>query len=96
MHNLSMAHHAAGKEDEAVKLQEEIARIGDEMGMTAEEQSEAGTAADGAAPGGGGAVELSRGGGGKAAGKKGREEGDSAQTWKPMHTRSKRKGRRRK
>lgn len=97
MHNLSMAHHAAGREDEAIKLQEEIAKIGEEMGMTTEEQSEMSAAADGSAPDGG-VVELTREAGKKGPGKKkkkgGGEDGDSGTTWKPMHTRSRRKSKR--
>lgn len=96
MHNLSMAHHAAGREDEAIRLQEEIAKIGEEMGMTTEEQDEMSAAADGSAPEAG-VVELA---GNKAPGKNkkkkgGGEDGDSGTTWKPMHTRSRRKGKRR-
>lgn len=51
MHNLSMVHHAAGREDEAIKLQREIAEIGEEMGMTDEEKNEASDAAGGPASG---------------------------------------------
>lgn len=96
MHNLSMAHHAAGREDEAVKLQEEIAKIGEEMGMTTEEQNEMSAAADGSAPEAG-TVESA--GKNAAPGKKkkgggGGEDGDSGTTWKPMHTRSRRKSKR--
>eukprot|EP00752_Nemacystus_decipiens_P003102 g2873.t1 len=96
MHNLSMAHHAAGREDEAVKLQEEIARIGEEMGMTTEEQNEMSAAADKSAPDAG---TLESTGTGTAPGKKtkggdGGEDGVSGTTWKPMHARSRRKGKR--
>ncbi len=85
MHNLSMTHHVAGREDEAVKLQEEIARIGEEMGLTAEEQSEASGAA-------GGPVKLAHEEG-KSPGKNHKKK-DSGATWKPMHTRSRRKSKR--
>lgn len=84
MHNLSMTHHVAGREDEAVKLQEEIARIGEEMGLTAEEQSEASGAA-------GGAVKLTHQEE-ESPGKNHKKE--SGATWKPMHTRSRRKSKR--
>lgn len=88
MHNLSMTHHVAGQEDEAIKLQDEIAKIGEEMGMTPEEQSEASGAA-------GGAVKLSQEEGKKPQERKNKGN-DSASTWKPMHTRSRRKDKRRK
>ncbi|CAM9779605.1 unnamed protein product [Ectocarpus fasciculatus] len=87
MHNLSMTHHVAGREGEAIKLQDEIAKIGEEMGMTPEEQSEASGAA-------GEAVKLAQEG--KKAPEKKNKESDSASTWKPMHTRSRRKGKKRK
>lgn len=86
MHNLSMTHHVVGREDEAIKLRDEIAKIGEEMGMTPEEQSEASGAA-------GGGVKLAQEEGKKAPEKK---KSDSGSTWKPMHTRSRRKGKKRK
>ncbi|CAN0316091.1 unnamed protein product [Ectocarpus sp. 12 AP-2014] len=85
MHNLSMTHHVAGREDEAIKLRDEIAKIGEEMGMTPEEQSEASGAA-------GGGVKLAQEEGKKAPEKK----SDAESAWKPMHTRSRRKGNKRK
>lgn len=82
MHNLSMTHHVAGREDEAVKLQEEIAKIGEEMGMTPEEREEAGSADE---QGLEAAVKLTRQEGGQTGKKKEtrRERGGSAGTWKP-------------
>lgn len=100
MHNLSMAHHAAGREDEAIRLQEEIATIGEEMGMTTEEQDEMSAAADGSAPEGDAVESTGRKGGASGKNNKnkkkkgGGEDGDSGTTWKPMHTRSRRKGKR--
>lgn len=82
MHNLSMTHHVAGREDEAVKLQEEIAKIGEEMGMTPEEREGSGSA-DG--QGLEAAVKLTRQEGGQAGKKKEKSKGrgGSATTWKP-------------
>lgn len=86
-----MVHHAAGREDEAVKLQEEIARIGEAMGITEEEQQ--GT--DGVGSSGNGTEGASdapvkmyktRAEAKKAAAKQKQDEdedGDSAVTWKP-------------
>ncbi|CAM9919827.1 unnamed protein product [Laminaria digitata] len=83
MHNLSMTHHVAGREDEAVKLQEEIAKIGEEMGVTPEEREGSGSA-DG--QGLEAAVKLTRQEGGQAGKKKTEKRkgrGGSATTWKP-------------
>lgn len=81
MHNLSMTHHVAGREDEAIKLQEEIAKIGEEMGMTPEEREGSGSA-DG--QGLEAAVKLTRQEGGQAGKKeKSKGRGGSATTWKP-------------
>ena len=81
MHNLSMTHHVAGREDEAVKLQEEFAKIGEEMGMTPEEREGSGPA-DGR--GLEAAVKLTRQEG-EHTGKKERRKGrsGSATPWKP-------------
>lgn len=85
MHNLSMTHHAAGRTDEAVELQEEIARIGEELGMAEEERVEE---ADGVSSEGvTGNVNAPRGDGKspeKTEQKEGEEESaESATTWRP-------------
>lgn len=103
MHNLSMAHHAAGREDEAIELQKEIAVIGEEMGMTSEEQNEASYAAGGPASGpaggptpGSSSVKLhdtreEAKGKNRRKKKTGKEEGDSVTTWKPTNARNSRR-----
>lgn len=98
MHNLSMAHHAAGREDEAMKLQDEIAAIGEEMGMTAEEQSEASEAAGVPSPESSHVKLLdTRPGGKKGSGKTtSKEKGDvkdedSVTTWKPARSQKRKK-----
>lgn len=80
MHNLSMTHHVAGREDEAIKLQEEIAKIGEEMGMTPEEREGSGSV-DG--QGLEAAVKLTRQEGGQAGKEKRKGHSVSATPWKP-------------
>lgn len=78
MHNLSMAYHAAGRDDDAVKLQEEIAKLGEEMGMTTEDQyGQSGSGAAGAE----GAIKLTRQRGNQPRSPKKKTE--SGATWKP-------------
>lgn len=85
MHNLSMTHHAAGRTDEAVELQEGIARIGEELGMLEEELVEE---ADGVSNEGVvGNVDEPQGDG-KSSKKTEQKEGEdeseeSATTWRP-------------
>lgn len=84
MHNLSMTHHAAGRTDEAVELQEGIARIGEELGMLEEEQVEE---ADGVSNEGVvGNVDAPRGDGKSSEKTEQKEEDESAEsatTWRP-------------
>lgn len=82
MHNLSMVHYVAGRKDEAVRLQEEIAKIGEEMGVTEEDSSGDGEA---------GGENLEKGikvskEKGKGLGKNKKDQGNqekSTTTWKP-------------
>lgn len=88
MHNLSMVHHAAGREGEAIKLQEEIARIGEDMGITEEKLQEEGdvSSSSSAAEASEAPVKLfkTRAEAKKAAAKQAEDgEGESAATWKP-------------
>lgn len=84
MHNLSMVHHAAGREDAAIELQEKISRIGEELGITEEGQKD-GMQTEGARLED--AIKLTREEGKRPERKTGRKGkqggGDSATAWKP-------------